>query len=79
MPAGTPPSEEIQMDINGDGIVDESESQNQTGLAGSTPPSEEIQMDINGDGIVDEFESQNQTGLAGSTPTFRRNSDGYKW
>ena len=68
MPVGTPPAEEIQMDINGDGIVDEFESQNQTGVAGSTPPAEEIQMDINGDGIVDEFESQNQTGVAGSTP-----------
>ena len=53
-------SEEIQMDINGDGIVDEFESQNQTEVTGSMPV-EEIQMDINGDGIVDEFESQNQT------------------
>ena len=40
-----PPPEEIQMDTNGDGIVDEFESQNQS----VTPPPEEIQMDTNGD------------------------------
>ena len=41
--------EEIQMDTNGDGVVDELESQNQS----VTPPPEEIQMDTNGDGVVD--------------------------
>ncbi len=50
------PSEETQMDTNGDGVVDEFESQNQA----VTQTPEEIQMDTNGDGVVDEFESQNQ-------------------
>ena len=70
LPGSTPPAEEIQMDINGDGIVDAADNlipSNATNTS-STPPAEEIQMDINGDGIVDEFESQNQTGVAGSTP-----------
>ena len=54
------------MDTNGDGVVDEFESQNQsvpsdTTNTSSTPPPEEIQMDTNGDGVVDEFESQNQS------------------
>ena len=37
------------MDTNGDGVVDEFESPNQS----VTPPPEEIQMDTNGDGVVD--------------------------
>jgi hypothetical protein len=58
--ASAPAPEEIQMDTNGDGIVDETESQNQPIVAGNTTFPEEIQMDTNGDGIVDETESQNQ-------------------
>ena len=62
--------EEIQMDTNGDGIVDETESQNQPAVTSNAVPSEEIQMDTNGDGIVDETESQNtvgpKTGVQGS-------------
>ena len=48
------------MDTNGDGIVDENESQNQPVLTGNNLTTEEIEMDTNGDGIVDENESQNQ-------------------
>ena len=50
-----PPPEEIQMDTNGDGIVDAADNPiptNETNTS-STPPPEEIQMDTNGDGIVD--------------------------
>ena len=64
--ASAPAQEEIQMDINGDGIVDENESQNQPVLTGNNLTTEEIQMDINGDGIVDENESQNQPVLTGN-------------
>ena len=52
------------MDLNGDGIVDEFESQNQPPVPGEQLPSNgtqtpgEIEMDLNGDGIVDESESQ---------------------
>ncbi len=56
------PSDEIQMDTNGDGIVDENESQNQPPITYNAAPNEEIQMDTNGDGIVDENESQNMLG-----------------
>ena len=68
-PSGTianPSPEEIQMDTNGDGIVDENESQNQPVLTGNNLTTEEIQMDTNGDGIVDENESQNQPVLTGN-------------
>ena len=54
------------MDTNGDGIVDENESQNQPVLTGNNLTTEEIQMDTNGDGIVDENESQNQPVLTGN-------------
>jgi hypothetical protein len=57
----TTASDVMQMDINGDGIIDEFESQNQTAVTSSIPSSDVMQMDINGDGIIDEFESQNQT------------------
>ena len=71
-PSGTvanPSPEEIQMDTNGDGIVDENESQNQPVLTGNNLTTEEIQMDTNGDGIVDENESQNQPVLTGNNLT----------
>ena len=64
--ASAPAPEEIQMDTNGDGIVDETESQNQPIVAGNTTFPEEIQMDTNGDGIVDETESQNQLAVSGN-------------
>ena len=67
--ASAPAQEEIQMDINGDGIVDENESQNQPVLTGNNLTTEEIQMDTNGDGIVDENESQNQPVLTGNNLT----------
>ena len=67
--ASAPAPEEIQMDINGDGIVDETESQNQPVVTGNALHTEEIQMDINGDGIVDENESQNQPALTGNNTT----------
>ena len=57
------------MDTNGDGIVDETESQNQPVLTGNNLTTEEIQMDTNGDGIVDETESQNQPVLTGNNLT----------
>ena len=69
MNASAPAPEEIQMDTNGDGIVDENESQNQPPVTGNAIPSEEIQMDTNGDGIVDETESQNQPVLTGNNLT----------
>ena len=55
--------EEIQMDTNGDGVVDAADNPipSDTTNTSSTPPPEEIQMDTNGDGVVDEFESQNQS------------------
>ena len=55
------------MDTNGDGIVDETESQNQPAVTGNALQSEEIQMDTNGDGIVDETESLNQPAVAGNS------------
>ena len=64
--ASAPAPEEIQMDTNGDGIVDETESQNQPVLTGNNLTTEEIQMDTNGDVIVDENESQNQPVLTGN-------------
>ena len=67
--ASAPAPEEIQMDTNGDGIVDETESQNQPAVSGNALPSEEIQMDTNGDGIVDENESQNQPVLTDNNLT----------
>ena len=67
--ASAPAPEEIQMDTNGDGIVDENESQNQPVLTGNNLTTEEIQMDTNGDGIVDENESQNQPVLTGNNLT----------
>ena len=54
-------SEEIQMDLNGDGIVDELESQNQGVVNDSMQSPEEIQMDLNGDGIVDEVREPEST------------------
>ena len=69
--ATAPEPEEIQMDTNGDGIVDETESQNQPAVTGNVLPSEEIYMDANGDGIVDETESLNQPAVTGNA---RRNS-----
>src|SRR6476620_2474235 len=55
--------EEIQMDTNGDGVVDAADNPipSDTTNTSSTSPPEEIQMDTNGDGVVDEFESQNQS------------------
>src|SRR6476620_2850297 len=64
--ASAPASEEIQMDTNGDGVVDEAESQNQPAVTGNALHSEEIQMDTNGDGVVDEAESQNQPAVTGN-------------
>ena len=53
--SSTLPPEEIQMDTNGDGIVDAADNPIPTNATNtsSTPPPEEIQMDTNGDGIVD--------------------------
>ena len=62
MNASAPASKEIQMDTNGYGVVDETESQNQPAVTSNALPSEEIQMDTNGDGVVDETESQNTVG-----------------
>ena len=64
--SSAPAPEEIQMDTNGDGVVDETESQNQPAITGNAVPSEEIQMDTNGDGVVDETESQNQPAITGN-------------
>ena len=48
--------EEIQMDTNGDGVVDAADNPipSDTTNTSSTPPPEEIQMDTNGDGVVDD-------------------------
>ena len=63
--------EEIQMDTNGDGVVDAADNPipSDTTNTSSTPPPEEIQMDTNGDGVVDEFESQNQSVPSDTTNT----------
>jgi len=87
--------EEIQMDTNGDGVVDEADNLNQSGVTngvtggevpnGIVQTPEEIQMDTNGDGIVDETESQNKAGVtngSGSGTTSGGspvNSTNYVW
>ena len=74
LPGSTPPSEEIQMDINGDGIVDAADNlipSNATNTS-SAPPSEEIQMDTNGDGIVDAADNlipSNATNTSSAPPS----------
>jgi hypothetical protein len=67
-PTETPPTEEIQMDTNGDGVVDELDEVPQTPTT-ETPPTDEIQMDTNGDGVVDAQDEVPQTPTTETTPT----------
>src|SRR6476620_10125770 len=64
--------EEIQMDTNGDGVVDAADNpvRSDTTNTSSTPPPEEIQMDTNGDGVVDAADNpvRSDTTNTSSTP-----------
>ena len=66
-----PPPEEIQMDTNGDGIVDAADNPIPTNATNtsSTPPPEEIQMDTNGDGIVDAADNPIPTNATNTSST----------
>ena len=73
---GAPPStDEIQMDTNGDGVVDELDEVAQTPTETPTeaPSTDEIQMDTNGDGVVDELDEVAQTPT--ETPTEAPSTD----
>ena len=57
-------ADEIQMDTNGDGVVDaldDRQQQQTTEATGNASSADEIQMDTNGDGVVDALDEATAT------------------
>ena len=73
------------MDTNGDGVVDELDTQTPaetTEATGNASSADEIQMDTNGDGVVDELDTQTPaetteaTGNASSADEIQMDTNG---
>ena len=62
-------ADEIQMDTNGDGVVDalDEATATETTTTGDASSADEIQMDTNGDGVVDELDTQTPAGTTEAT------------
>ena len=52
-------ADEIQMDTNGDGVVDALDEATATETTTDASSADEIQMDTNGDGVVDALDEDN--------------------
>ena len=67
-----PSTDEIQMDTNGDGVVDELDTQTPAGTTeatGNASSADEIQMDTNGDGVVDALDEATTEADTATTAT----------